>query len=845
MNEKISETDQRFNIADDSEHQDTTWKDPTLPSQMDQAEGAENKSDDLIELQKLFITDHQDIFEQISKTNKIKFQPGNQFQIKFGKTISIELDARDWAEMKKGNFTEEEMIWSTLHEVAHFLDMTDDPEAMAKNFEYLAKKAKQRIPKVRQIWNDALINRGSMLPSYVTDEYLEKFIYDQLHCFYNCLDDIYVNRLVAQRLPYRYDSSVGSRAGVVENLYKRYLFPSSDFTNSPLSKQFGYALLRESMVGQEDTQIDSRVAETLDIKLNFGGKELTIKQILEMILQPSSKLIPKEQQNTLQKRYGVIQNFIEPYFWQLFYEDLKTFDPPQKIEKNDQGDKIDEEGSGAGGSFEPPPINDDEKDEEDKENESDGRHENESESSDKDDKSENKDSEKSNQEEDQIPEDGKGNGQGTDDQKSEKESTEKGEGGGANPWEDINKPSPLDAKITKDFLDSKAESQGENESEVIDMGEKLSPTELLKEHKIRYDASLVEAYAQLTPERARELAEEWQQLSELVKPYIEELSQVFDMIMNTINSQIIQAWQDGFRSGKLNIPYFIKKYGSALAAGVETGDFRQYIDFSKLDTYAQKEFTSRLKIYPNEITLRLILDKSGSMEESLIVDENEGQKQNKISKIYIVKELLVLIYQAVKSFEARVNHNFRLNEPFRIDLEVQAFSDKTVHAKELGFFGEKERAMMLATLGYLQPGGGTDDAQAWSNIIAQLAGNQEKVTKFKNGQAQDITIEVTDGDTSTAVRTKQNIQQYLDLAGEGSASGIKIVNAGETIEKYKQSIFYSIFEGSGRPVKSASELTSAMIDLLSEKFLHLIETIKVKQETADDFDDNDEFVQNI
>jgi len=766
--------------------------------------------DDLRQMQEFFISNHRDVFEQISKTSRLAIRPGNGFRIIYGKTPVVELDSYDWQKMKNGEFSEEQMIWSTMHEIAHFQDMMDDPEAMSSHFEYMKQKAKNTAPKARRVWRDALVAKGEDLPDYVTDDYLERFIYDQLHGFYNSLDDVYVNNLVAVDLAFRYSRDSGSRTETVSNLYSDYLFKEQDYTSRSKSKQLGYAILRRHMVPDQSASFSPEIDQALRTQVSLGGVKRPLSELVNGFLTPSSKVIPKEKQNTPGRRYQFFINYLEPSFWNLFWEDLKNFPPPKKKEKQegDQGEEGDE-GEGGGGSPETPPDVGDENENEGGEN-----------------------GEKAEEDEDKDSKSGEPDQSESDDNEpNEKPSDKEGEGSGDdNPWDEINQENPIGKETVEDFLKSKAEYEEANKPLEVKKTEKLTPEEALKSRNIKYDAELAEKYSKLSPEQAKQVAESWQEYYESVRPYIEELSAVFDMILNTINSQISEAWQEGFRTGRLNLPYFIEKYGIALAAGELEGNISKFIDFSKLDTYDQKEFTSRLKIYPNNIVFRLMMDNSGSME-GLISD---GDKQ--FPKILSSKQLMVLMYESLISFQERVNHNFRLNQPFVVDIQVQTFGDKTTLAKPLGVYGEQERGLMVASLAYMSADeGSTIDNQVWENATAEIANDPEKQKVLKDGSAQDISIEVTDGDTRSEEATVAAIKDYLALAGKGSANGIKIIGKEETEEKYRASTFNRVFQGNGRPVRNAAEFSQAMVDLLSEKLTTMQQIIKVKQETTDDF----------
>lgn len=805
---------------------------------------------ELLQMQRDFIEANRDVFESISKSNKIKIQPGTAFVIKFGEPIVIELDAKDWQQMREGHFTEEQMVWSTLHEIAHFLDMMGDPVGMRNHFEYMKQKAKQLVPKTRMIWQQALKAKGGDLPSFVSDQWLQGFLYGQIHTLYNCMDDVYVNNVVASKLPQRYLPSAGrgARVPVIKRLYEDYLFKEGNIAGYPKSKQLAYTVLRRHMVDRVDPTTSSptvaspEVLAVLQKQVILPGRQPdTIQNILALLLKPTTSV--DKVKHTPSYRYSLLKSIIEPDFWKLFWEDLKNFPPPKKGEDGKgpgqpgeegesldpkeffkPGQKVKDKKTGKIGTitsiadtgevtvhYEPEST-------QSLEGVSDNGF-----SSD-----EVTYSDPLNEliiiEEGKPPKGKKSKQkhQGPIVEYTEPPDESEEDGEPEDPWQSIDTPSPIGEKEIDDFLKSKEQYKKEHQPVEVPTEPKLSPLETYKRGKIKYDASLAETYGKLAPEKAQEVAEEWDQYYESVRPYIKELSEVFDQILNTINAQIVQAWETGFKSGRFDINRFIQRYAPALITGTAVGSFNRFINFNELDTYAQREFISRLQILPNNIVFRLVLDNSGSMSGEPIL---------------AVKQLMVLLYESLKSFEERTNLRFRLKEPFRVDLQVQTFGSRTTLAKPRGSQGQAERGQMLATLAYLTAGeGGTADAQAWENITAEIAANPDWPRMIKEGKARDLTVEITDGDTQTFNQTQENMRHYMGFVGEDTANGILIANESMTDEQYNESQFSKLFQGNGRPVKHPSELAQLMANLLKKQFIDIQNTLSVEYESSDDFE---------
>lgn len=734
-------------------------------------------------LQQEFITRHRDIFGILGRRGQVRIVPGTSFVIKFDTPPVIEVGPEDWEKMLEGKYSEEQMIWSTAHELGHFIDFVQDPKGMMDNFAYMRAKAKRLVTKTRSLWKKALVERGKELPDYMTDEAIEGFLYKHLHTLYNCLDDVYVNNWVASQVPGRYLPGKGPEAATIEALYRDDLFPESDLASLPKSRQLAYAILRRHMVRDQVTTLAPEIETILGRPTRIGADTRPLARQLERLLRPtpSSAAI----QHTAGYRYQHIQQYIEPIFWQLFWEDLKTFDPPPLAKPGGPGG--DPGGTGGEGQAIPAGVGE--------------------------------------------PQPGGGNEEPT-------PGKGKGEGKPANPWEDINKANPLDSDTLKDFLDAQDKYETDKAAEDAPP-EKLDPIAIERELKIKHDANLAEHLGNLDPEQAQAAAKEWQELRDAVAPFIKDLDLVFDDLIRTVKNQIIIAWETGFKTGRFNINEFINRYGPYIAAGHdESGNVTKLINFNQLESYDQREFTSRLSLYPNRFVFRLILDRSGSMD---------GEK------ILQTKQLVVLLYEALKSFEARVNHLFRLQEEFRVDLEVQTFDDgNPTLAKPLGYYGEEERGLMIATLAYLVPRGSTQDGQAWENVVASVLEDPQWQKDIEAGKAVDIAVEVTDGDSDTEKKTKKAVRQYLEVAGKGSAIGLRIDDPppvqSETevadpekalaAKQQESEIFDRIFKGNGRHVPHPSQLAPIFAELLAEKLGWLKQRIRLEYEKSDEFEES-------
>lgn len=311
---------------------------------------------------KKFIENYKYILATIAGDPSLSYEPSTgetfEFHPKEGK---IYLSARQWEWAEKLGLNQEQILWSTLHEIAHFQDLMEDPEGMLGLFDYLENKAKEMAPYVLEHWKKYFKNG---LPGYLTElipvdpenpekkmSFVEIFLYKQYHMFYNCLDDIYVNRLVGiYNSPF---SPGGSKAEQVKILYRDYLFPSKfeeiidpltgkkdkipiigqppeegdkyDLTSLPLSNQFALYLLRKYMVPDQEIIVSKEVEEALNRQTDKIGKRSVIEEV-NNITRPTGRY--EKIKHLAGWRYKQIQKFIEPIFTELFLKDIEKLPPP-------------------------------------------------------------------------------------------------------------------------------------------------------------------------------------------------------------------------------------------------------------------------------------------------------------------------------------------------------------------------------------------------------------------------------------------------------------------------------------------------------------------------------------
>lgn len=88
----------------------------------------------------------------------------------------------------------------------------------------------------------------------------------RLHICENCRTDVKGNLAIMQFAP--------SLAGDVETVYREKLWPEADLTSKPRHLQFMYAVLRTSMIPDEQVVVDPLVTQALEKLRSVKGKDV-------------------------------------------------------------------------------------------------------------------------------------------------------------------------------------------------------------------------------------------------------------------------------------------------------------------------------------------------------------------------------------------------------------------------------------------------------------------------------------------------------------------------------------------------------------------------------------------
>ncbi len=297
------------------------------------------------------IDSYRRFFITFAKDVSLTFKMSNGFYIDLEQGI-VNLDAK-W--FKEKGYSTEQLRFAVLHELSHFRDLAADPKMMMANFDYIKTQAKTTGAHILDKWEAAY---GQKDPAFIenlkkqrpfnpkkpteTMNSVERAAYDIHHTFYNILDDIYVNNLVASKASvYEAGESGGEE---VKKLYQEKLFKETDYSQLPRHLQFIYKLIREEMVADEPVIVSDEVQARLDQAIQFQGKTYTPREIVLNFIRPRAGRDTKSGQ-----RYFVVRNTLEPIFQELLLEDLSEWQP-KKPEKQ-KGDSQGEPQSGSGNPF--------------------------------------------------------------------------------------------------------------------------------------------------------------------------------------------------------------------------------------------------------------------------------------------------------------------------------------------------------------------------------------------------------------------------------------------------------------------------------------------------------------
>lgn len=655
----------------------------------------------------------------------------------------VAISLKHYVEMRKRGASKEIIEWAIGHELMHHADMMEDPRGYLDNFRNNEQKAKQYIPQAME----AIRAGHSHVPEYVTTQWLENFLKEQLHTLYNKLDDIYVNRRVNDRFN-RFAKTQRLNQDV-RNFYADTLIKGTrlasgeqvaDFSGLPKSDQFGWYFLRTFMVPDErvivSQEVEERIFGYLDRVAEKYGR--TLRDEVYEITRPTGEY--EKKQHNASARYEWIEKNLEPIFWEYLLDDLRNLSLPP-IEKNQKT------GEGQG-----------------------------------DEDSDTSDSEQT------SGEDSEGSGSKIDSREPQGRKPQ-------NPWSNEYEPSSVGEREVRDFLKKQRRQEREKRKEER---EKERQARMTPQEKMEHERNEVVLRTALEGGFTERDVRVYQKLRKSIEPYKKDLAEVFERVMKSIQEKISFEWEKYQKRGKFNVEDFIDKYGVDVAT-----ESIESIPFGQLDVFEQKDFITKLHLLPKEIRVRLILDGSGSMEgEKILVTRQlavlimealkDFQEQMNIhfrmEKTFVIDTQIVMFGSAG---ESRIIKAFEADDPRQNVLLARMGAVGKIHANYGATCDDEALRGIDASINYVDKlasgelrefcfeitDGGTQTRQETRDALFSL-NNKKVVTRaFQVGRVDSSEREIFErvwGDDGASVENPGQLVEVMAKALENEVLQDKI-----------------------------------------------------------------------
>jgi len=657
-----------------------------------------------------FVNNHKRLFNSFAEDISIKFEMGDAFFIDYERGY-ISLDSKWFFE--KG-YNKEQILWATFHELAHFRDLIQDKEGVVDGFEYIKEKA------------------GALAESSGMNEQLA---YNTYHTLFNCLDDIYVNRVVSRQASFYEADRQGGKQ--VEQLYKEKLFKDNDFAKEhdranalPHHLQFAYYLLRKAMLPQEEVKISDEVKNALQTRIEVDTKSYTPEELIRSFMVPGRS---KDSKATIRHEY--LKKYLEPLYEELIRKDLEEGDnkDPQSSDQSNQGD-----GEDSRSESQPSDTGENGPQADSREPGTQGQPTQQRGDKDQGESDENK----SASHPQQNQSDSAGNEQ--------KRMFEK--------WSNIhnefasNSPDQIEQEQIEKFIE---QEQSKNEERKVEKSKSKSEKE-----STDIQTSADKMWAEKNEIRDRDIYHELQKLREIeesIIPHLNSLTELWQSIVAGRSSEFISTKDTLHTSGQeLNIDSVIENMGS-IYAGQSTPRI-----------YEKNIVKERSVNKPELIRVRLIVDKSGSMDEEV--------------KQKVLQQVLVLVLRSIQQFNEMLDlTRSSTGSKLRAETQVLGFSDTLTELKKLESELDEDKEPTLEVLNVLQQSGAENGGTYDDLALDHVLNNQDDSNKQKidNGKILDILFEITDGGSSRAEESKKAVSKMEEVGIHANAFQIGEVGAGE------------------------------------------------------------------
>ncbi len=657
-------------------------------------------------------------FELFAESAAPRFVFSDGFYMRFD-TKEVHMNA---AWFQERAFSDQQLLWATYHELAHFYDFANDHKSILTKFEQMRESARETgsalAEKYAQLHGGTLPEPAAewleqkpldqKRPEQGTMNAFERIAYGIHHEFWNCMDDIYVNSLVAKRKP-AYGES-GRHGEEVERLYREQLFKETDFSSLPRHKQLAYALLRREMVSGETSAVSEEVEAVLARKYLVLGEEYTAGELVGEFLKARNTLGAKAG-----VRYGIIEKTLAPVFDELLRKDIADWkfpdpreQPPKKDsdadEKNEDAQDGQEEGAQGEG----------EQDESGQEGEGEEREGGE-----------------------QAGEPSAGGERGGEKQKEERprksfaehiddafNPAKEGESGGTGADGPVIPFPPQSPEDIKDIADQfkKWQKQWEDEQQ---RAKEASTEEPAENRKKRLKESRDRRWCQQY-EVDYELLKRYEEVEREMKPYLAALDRLWQRIIYGSSREVATQSAGYFKEGEeLDIDETVREFSKILLG-----------ELDKVRVMRRDEQTREMVYRPELIRVRFVGDASGSMDEE---------------RRAILEQAFVLIFSSLRRFETYLNlTRGKTKSKLSVDTEAWVFGSDAERVKPFRARGDhnREKAGIIRSFGQLgKDHGGTRDDKALAAIAESLTPGEVK--KIKSGKIMELVFESTDGGTNS------------------------------------------------------------------------------------------------
>ena len=243
----------------------------------------------LLKAERFFQENRQAICDY-GEDSGLAFEPGERWSI----NVATGRGTFDAGFFFKRGYTVAESMWAACHEIEHFRDWRNDPEAYADLY--------RRIDKGHR----------------------------RVELLYHQLNDLMVNREEDRRFPAHRETRV--------YLYEWKLIPVIDHSRRPRHLQFIDGMVRERMVPHEEVVLSTEVRSEIEKLKNIDGEGT---DLIELACDPGA---------SARDRFGLIRDYIEPIYERFFQEDVDERRREQKgQDETAEGDAAEASMEGAKG----------------------------------------------------------------------------------------------------------------------------------------------------------------------------------------------------------------------------------------------------------------------------------------------------------------------------------------------------------------------------------------------------------------------------------------------------------------------------------------------------------------